>query len=68
MDFVTLYPLFIGILEMADRKVYLVLSFRQGRWLLKFLDALMVAFGANTPDEVRSIYKLLHTSMYPDQI
>lgn len=52
---------------MNERRIYLSLSFRQGRWLLKFLDALMVAFGANTPDEVRAIYNLLHSSMYPDQ-
>lgn len=49
-------------------EVYFSLTRRQAKWLLKLIDSLSVALGADAPIQLTAIRQKLYGALYPDQV
>lgn len=47
--------------------IYITLTRRQAKWLLRLIDSLSVALGADAPLELTAIRQKVFGALYPDQ-
>lgn len=47
--------------------IYITLTRRQAKWLLRLIDSLSVALGVDSPIELTSIRQKVFGALYPDQ-